>query len=142
MKTGLFALVTGLLMLSSCKKASDSTPAITLTAVNTTVVTGSWKVTYYYDKTFDATASFSGYSFTFASGGTITAVKGASTVNGTWSSGNDDSKVKFVISFATPANFTEISNDWHVIERTDTKIRLQDISGGGGGTEFLTFERN
>jgi hypothetical protein len=54
----------------------------------------------------------------------------------------DDSKVKLVLSFATPANFVEISDDWQVIERTDSRIKLQDLSGGNGGTDYLTFEKN
>jgi hypothetical protein len=142
MKISLLAILTGLVFFSSCKKEDTPVPSITLNAVNTTIVASNWRVTYYYDKTHDATASFSGYAFTFAASGAVTATKGSTTVNGSWTSGNDDSQVKFVLTFTSPADFAEISNDWHVIERTDTKIRLQDISGGGGGTEFLTFEKN
>jgi hypothetical protein len=47
-----------------------------------------------------------------------------------------------VIGFASPASFVEISDDWEVIENTSTKIRLQDVSGGNGGTDLLTFEKN
>ena len=46
------------------------------------------------------------------------------------------------LNFSTPVSFIEISDDWNVIERTDTKIKLQDISGGNGGTDYLTFEKN
>lgn len=35
-----------------------------------------------------------------------------------------------------------LSDDWDVLERTDTKIRLIDVSGGNGGTDYLTFEKN
>ena len=142
MKAILLVFFSGLFLFSTCKKEDAVAPVITLNAVNTTIVASTWRVTYYYDHSFDATASFSGYAFTFGTNGTVTATKGSTTATGTWTSGNDDSQVKFVLSFVSPASFTEISNDWHVIERTDTKIRLQEISGGGGGTEMITFERN
>jgi hypothetical protein len=38
--------------------------------------------------------------------------------------------------------FDELNDDWHIIEETSTKIRLQDVSGGSGGTDLLTFEKN
>lgn len=126
----------------SCNKSDSNTPAITTTTVTTTIVTGSWKITYYWDTDHDETANFSGYSFTFGSSSAVTATKVGSIINGTWATILDDSKTKLILSFATPAGFAEISDDWHVIERTDSKIRLQDVSGGNGGTDYLTFEKN
>ena len=38
--------------------------------------------------------------------------------------------------------YMDLSDDWDIVERTDTKIRLQDVSGGNGGTDYLTFEKN
>jgi hypothetical protein len=46
------------------------------------------------------------------------------------------------LSFTTPANFAEISDDWQVTERTAARIKLQDLSGGNGGTDYLIFEKN
>jgi len=129
-------------LLISCSRSDDNSSSISTTAVTNTVVSGTWRITYYWDTDHEETSSFSNYSFTFASGGTITAVKTGSTVTGTWNTGIDDSKTKLYLSFASPASFAELSDDWHVIERTDTKIRLQDVSGGNGGTDFLTFEKN
>ncbi|MFC4262979.1 hypothetical protein ACFOWM_08830 [Ferruginibacter yonginensis] len=128
--------------LSSCKKDDNSTN-ITTSAVTATVVTGNWRITYYYDTDHEETNNYSGYSFVFANNNTVTATKtGTTAINGTWNTALDDSKTKLVLSFSSPASFVEISDDWHVIERTDTKIRLQDVSGGNGGVDFLTFERN
>jgi hypothetical protein len=110
--------------------------------VSNTVTSGTWRITYYWDTDHEETSNYSGYSFTFATGGVLTAVKTGSTVTGTWSTGTDDSKTELVIAFASPASFVEISDDWEVIENTSTKIRLQDVSGGNGGTDLLTFEKN
>ena len=142
MKKTIFNLFIFSILFASCEK--DNNSSITTSNVNTTVISGNWRVTYYWDSNRDETTNFSGYSFVFNSNGTVVATKAATTVNGSWSTRNDDSKVKLDLTFnaSAPADFIEISDDWHTIERTDTKIKLQDISGGNGGTDYLTFEKN
>jgi hypothetical protein len=115
--------------------------------VESTAKSGTWRITYYFDTDKEETDSFTGYSFTFGSG-SLTATKASTTYTGTWSvsdSNSDDDSMDdlhFNIAFATPASFEELSDDWEIIEITDTKIRLTDVSGGNGGTDFLTFEKN
>lgn len=139
----LFLTIAAMAAISSCTKDdNNSNNNITASNVSATVASGTWRVTYYWDTDHEETSNFSGYSFTFAGGNVLTAVSGGTTVTGTWQTGTDNSTVKLIISFASPANFAEISEDWHVLERTDTKIRLQHISGGSGGTDYLTFEKN
>lgn len=129
-----------LLVISSCKK-DDNSPG-TANAVSTTLSSGAWKITHYLERDVDHTADFAGYTFTFNSNGAVTAIKGGNTVNGTWSAGNDDSRVKFILHFDAPDPFEEISEDWLVTERTNNRLKLQHTSGGDGHTDFLTFERN
>ncbi len=140
----IFALATVFIALglTSCKKDEPSTSNITTSNVTTTVSAGTWRVTYYWDTNRDETANFNGFNFTFGTSNLVSASNSLLTINGTWSIANDDSKVKLILAFTTRANFIEISDNWHVIERTDTKIRLQDVSGGNGGTDYLTFEKN
>ena len=140
----IFALVTVFIALglTSCKKDEPSTSTITTSNVTTTVSAGTWRVTYYWDTNRDETANFNGFNFTFGTSNLVSASNSLLTINGTWSIANDESKEKLILAFTTSANFIEISDDWHVIERTDTKIRLQDVSGGNGGTDYLTFEKN
>lgn len=144
MKKHLLALLTvSALFTSSCNKNDDNSQAsISTSLVTNTVLNGTWHVTYYWDNDHEETASFSGYNFTFGAGNTLTATKNGTTIAGTWSAGNDDSQVKLILNFASPADFAEISDDWHVTERTDTRIKLEDVSGGNGHTDFLTFEKN
>lgn len=147
MKTRIsFILLTTILSLSviSCTK-DDLSPGgsddVSPTELVNTLTGGSgWQITYFFDKK-DETARYGGYVFTFASDGKLTAVKGAATVSGSWSKGNDDSKSKLYINFSSPDAFEELSEDWVVLERTDTKVRLEHVSGGNGGTDLLTFER-
>ncbi len=139
MKKTLSLLFISIVFFSSCKK--DDAPVVTTTNVSSTITNGSWRITYFAESGVDKTSNYNGNNFTFASGGVVTAVKNTTTVSGTWSIGNDDSKVKLVLVF-TASNFTSLTQDWHVLERTDTKIRTQHVSGGSGTTDYLTFEKN
>ena len=109
---------------------------------------GTWRITNYIDSGQNETNDYTGYNFTFVNGGTLTASNGINTINGTWSvtdqnSSDDDSNdIDFIIFFSTPPNFEELSDDWDIVSTTATKIDLIDISGGNGGTDTLTFEKN
>ena len=126
----------------SCSNDNSTTPVITPANVTNVVTSGNWRVTLYVDSGQDETSSFSGYNFVFASGGSVVATKNGASVSGTWSTLLDDSQTKLVLNFITPADFIEISDDWHVIEQTANLIRLEDVSGGNGGIDYLTFEKN
>lgn len=136
----LIACVAAGLALASCTQSNNPTN-ITPTVVQSTLTSGGWRITYYMDSGQDETGDFSGYTFTFV-GDSVRAVKGATLVRGTWGTRNDDSKTKLDLFFPAPPSFASISDDWHVMEQTSNKIRLQDISGGNGGTDYLTFEKN
>ncbi len=70
---------------TSCNSDDDSNSSSSsnnsqlITALNNTVTSGTWRVTYFYDTDTDETANFTGYNFTFASGGVLTASNGANT---------------------------------------------------------------
>lgn len=130
----IFAIVMAI-TISSCNP-------LTNTSASTTLKSGTWRITYYYDTDHEETSSYSGYNFTFTSNGTVSASNGATTVSGTWSTGSDDSQVKLILDFGTTVPFDELNDDWHVTELTDAKVKMEDVSGGGGGTDYLTFEKN
>jgi len=116
---------------------------------------GTWKITYFYDSDEDETSDFAGYVFTFAENGVLTAVKGSETVTGTWSvvddsgnsssddDGNSSDDDDFNIFFPVPESdkFDDLIDDWDFISVSNTKIELIDVSGGNGGTDYLTFEK-
>ena len=85
----------------------------------------------------------------FGAGNILSATNGTNTYSGTWSvtsdNSNDDSPsndLDFNIAFAAPANFADLTDDWNIISYTATKIQLIHVSGGGGGTDYITFEKN
>jgi hypothetical protein len=128
---------------------NNSNPPADPTPVINTVNQGTWRVTLYNDSGTIKTSNFTGYNFTFGTGSTLTASNGSNTYNGTWSvtsgDSNDDNPsndLDFNIAFSTPANFAELTDDWDIVTYTASKIELRDVSGGNGGTDLLTFEKN
>lgn len=124
-----------LIAVSSCKKDD------TIINVDNAIQQGNWKITFFEDNGNNETSDFSGYQFTFKEGGSIVASNGNSTINGTWVTGTDDSQSKLILNFGSATPFDELNEDWHVTEETPTMIKCEHISGGNGGTDFLTFEK-
>lgn len=104
------------------------------------LTTGNWRITYSYDDG-DQTLTYAGYNFTYNVNGTVTAVKNATSINGTWSTYVDSGENKFLLSFEGLV-LDNIEEDWRILEFTSTTIVLKNISGGNGGTDYLTFTKN
>lgn len=136
---------------SSSTDDGNSAQQVTSIAQN-----GTWRITYFFDTDEDETSNFNGYEFSFNTDGTITAVKGNTMVSGTWSvqddssnsssddDGNSTDDDDFLIFFSVPqsSDFDDLNDDWDIISVSANKIELTDVSGGNGGTDFLTFEKN
>jgi|SRR5690606_59386 len=111
---------------------------------------GTWRITSFVDSGQDETSDFTGYNFLFGSNGTLTATNNNLTQTGSWSitdsNSNDDSSddIDFNIFFNVPESnvFEDLNDDWDIISYTDNMIKLRDVSGGNGGIDTLTFERN
>ncbi|CAM3303610.1 hypothetical protein [Aequorivita lipolytica] len=148
----MFVIIMYIVTVAACSKDdnnNDSQQNATVQQTITTAQTGSWKVTYFFDTDHEETNHFTGYAFTFNENGSLVAVNGSTTITGTWSvtdsnSSDDDggsSGIDFNIFFASPPDFEDLSDDWDIISVSSSKIELTDVSGGNGGTDFLTFER-
>lgn len=138
--------------LTACSDDDSSSTNGNPTEVVNTVKDGTWRITSFMEDTNDETHHFTGYNFTFGDNNEVTATNGTNTYTGTWSvtnssnssddDDNNNSDIDFNIMFTAPENFTELNDDWDILERTDSKIRLRDVSGGNGGTDLLTFVKN
>ena len=91
---------------------------------------------------------FSGYNFAFDASGTLTASNGSNIFIGAWSVTDGESKddspddLHFNINFNLNNSFEELSDDWRFVSYSSSKIELIHVSGGNGGTDYLTFERS
>jgi hypothetical protein len=138
--------IAGSLFMTSCSKDDNSIDTSDkVNEISSFAQSGTWKVTYFNDSGTDETYHFTGYNFTFGSGGTVTAVNGSATQTGTWSvtSGSSSSSSnKFNLNFSDVEPFDELNDDWDILEYTSAIIKLKDISGGNGGIDYLTYEKN
>ncbi|WP_053971082.1 hypothetical protein [Mangrovimonas sp. ST2L15] len=148
MRTLISSLLLGLLVIFSCNNDDDSSSNNTQNEIENNVTTSTWRITKFIDSGDNETANFSGYNFNFMSNGTVSATNGSNTYEGTWSitdsNSNDDSPddLHFNLNFNVTNNFEDLNDDWDFISQTTTKIELIDVSGGNGGTDYLTFEKN
>jgi hypothetical protein len=135
-QTWMMLLVT-LMILAGCTNKSDdnATPDNTGSQIST----GTWKVSNYIDSGEDETHKFNEYTFVFENNGSITATHSSGSQSGTWSKGNDDSQLKLYLTFGNVSPLDELNDDWHIIEQNATTIELEDVSGGNGGIDYLTF---
>jgi hypothetical protein len=151
----MYLIVLGVLLLNvnmSCNSDNNNDPlplpGVIENQVVATVKAGTWKITNFEENAVNETAKFAGYNFTFAADNVLTATNGTNTYKGTWniadSNSNDDNltDLEFNIKFAAPKDFEELSDDWDIQERTDTKIKLIDVGKGTEATDYLTFEKN
>ncbi|MBC6368647.1 hypothetical protein DDT91_17800 [Algoriphagus sp. AK58] len=108
---------------------------------------GTWKITKFIDSGKDETSSFNGFLFTFNPNGSLVATNGVNTFTGTWSivkDSSDDSPddLDFTIFFPVSTKFEDLNDDWDITSHSASKIELIDVSGGNGGTDYLTFQKN
>jgi len=143
--------ILSLLLIMSCSSDDDNNSNNNAqNDIENNVQSSSWQITNFIDSGTDETTDFTGYNFTFESSGILNANNGSNDFNGTWSVTNsdsnddspDDNDLDFNINFNLTNNFEDLNDDWDIISQSDTKIELTDVSGGNGGTDFLTFERN
>lgn len=104
---------------------------------------GTWKVSYFFDKS-DETSYYTGYTFEFSGNGQLTANNGSQVYPGTWSTGFDDSKNKFLINFTGthPSVLEELEEDWLIVEQTSDFMHFKHTSGGNGDTDVLQFSKD
>jgi len=149
-KTTLLICLIALFSITSCTKPENN-PSIndqTQTQVEDNVQTGSWRITKFIDSGDDETNHFVGYNFTFEITGALVAESSSNTFSGTWSISDKNSSedsiddLDFNIHFNLNNDFEELNDDWDIISQTTTKVELIDVSGGNGGTDYLTFEKN
>lgn len=140
---GLVVLSLGMLSCEDDSKSSESE----IDQISQDLGLGTWKITKFIDSGKDETSSFNGFLFTFNPNGSLVATNGVNTFTGTWSivkDSSDDSPddLDFTIFFPVSTKFEDLNDDWDITSHSASKIELIDVSGGNGGTDYLTFQKN
>ena len=71
----------------------------------------------------------------------MVAVNGSTTISGSWEVIGDPTELQLELDFNSQVPFDEFNDDWDVGNYTDVLVELFDISGGNGGTDYLTFAK-
>jgi len=151
MNSAIIAIVAGtfsLLSFTACSDDDTNTDDSIQDQAENNIQSGTWHISKFIDSGTDEAYHFTGYNFSFNSSGVLNASNGTNSYNGTWSitdsNSNDDSQddLDFNIYFNLTNEFEELNDDWDFISQSSTKIELIDVSGGNGGTDYLTFEKN
>jgi hypothetical protein len=130
-----------LVSLSSCIKEESTSDLTGMNSLKASFQDENWKISLYIDCNEDETYHFSGYTFSFDTTGIVAVYDTSAVATGTWLTRTSDGHNKFDLNFGKTYPFHKINEDWHIIEKTDTIIRLEDISKKSGEAEFLTFIR-
>jgi hypothetical protein len=136
-----WVLIVGMVAFA-CDDDDDSQPDTTPAIISSTLVSGSWRVSYFQDRDDDETANFSGYVFNFTDAGVVIASKNATDIAGIWSTSESSSKVKLVVNFSGGSPLDELNEDWEVTDRSGSTIKLKHVSGGDGHIDYLTLQKN
>lgn len=154
---GFLLMLSFSLMSSMCSTDDDdgstNNNSQQIAEIESTAQSGAWRITNFNDSGQNETSDFNGYEFTFNTDGSLVATNGSNAITGTWSvtddsNSNDDSSsnddIDFNIFFPVPesSDFEDLNDDWDIVSTSSTKIELIDVSGGNGGTDTLTFEKN
>ncbi len=122
-----------LMALGACSKSKDTNTMMP-------IVEGNWTITYYWDRDHEETSLFAGYTFDFQANDIVEVLVSGVPSTGIWLQGTDESTPKLIVTF-TNSPLSDLNEDWHVIEQSNSRIRLQHVSGGDGHIDYLTFER-
>lgn len=139
-KAFIFAFV-ALFIVSACKKEDEKMKK----EITENIQNGTWRISKFIDSGSDETQDFAGFNFVFKSSGELTANNGGVSYTGTWSisdsNSNDDSTddLHFNIHFNLSNEFEDLNDDWNISSQSDSQVELIDVSGGNGGTDYLTF---
>ena len=108
--------------------------------VDSVLTDGLWQVASYLDDGDNETSDFDGYQLDFKIDGSVTAANSSNTISGTWSTKSGGTELALDFNNNIPMNELN-DDDWEVISVSASRIELQDVSGGGGGTDKLVLEK-
>lgn len=134
-----------LVTLSSCNKSK------TQNNIQDAIQQGTWVVSSYIDNGSEETMDFAAFRFTFNQDGSLQVMDLLSSSSnqfaGQWSitdsNSNDDSMddLDFNITLNVGNKLDDLTDDWDMLSQSKSEIKLIDVSGGNGGTDYVTFTK-
>lgn len=140
MKTIVAFSISALFVLSmiSCTKSGNDSPG----EVTPIVTKGEWVVSLFSERGVNETSDFSGFTYVFQSDGKLIVKKnGAVVKQGTWSENSSSKKLIIDLGIKDDTNKPqgELTDDWIITSKNDTKISLTDDNVSSA--EILEFTK-
>lgn len=115
-----------------------------ISQIQSAMASGTWHISKYKHNQEDQTATYSAYTFTFDSDGTMTGVASATTT-GSWNVVKEtgdgiDNYLSFIINLPNPLN--DLSQVWNVETHEDDKIELSGAGDNNIDIDELVFEKD
>jgi hypothetical protein len=128
-----------LIVISSCGNNGKGERIEAKQALEAAIEKGAWRVAYFYDGQ-DQTEVFSEAKFQFLNnGGIIARWNNKKAINGIWTAIDArNGKLRFNLLFDKQRPFQDLDEEWVVVERTESRIILEDA---GEADDRLTFEK-
>ncbi|MCF7569252.1 hypothetical protein L3X37_12885 [Sabulilitoribacter arenilitoris] len=106
------------------------------------LITGQWEVALYKDDGVDETQDYLMYTIDFLENGWIKVTDpNNGIIDGSWLTYRSDGLLKLALNFGLEAPFNEFNDRWKIVEVTQTRIELKDVSGGNGSEDILVLEK-
>ena len=134
------------LLFASCSE-TDDLPLVNEANVVSKMTSGNWKVTKFIYQNTTKTADYNGVLFDFDAISVMLSNTGTVPVAGNWAVFNEgfdnDPDLVFTLALTSAEpRFTNISDDWYIVESTSTKLKLEDENPNTGDIDYLVFEKN
>lgn len=129
----------------SCDESID-VPLLNEAKVINSMISGTWKITQFTHQNNLKTSDYNDVVFDFDAITVSLSNTGTTPVVGSWGVVDEgfDGDPVLVVNLALTSvepRFTNISDDWYVIESTATKLRLKDENLETGTIDYLTFQK-
>jgi len=122
----------------------DRTPTICEdenTYLEQVLLDGEWLVASYLHDGENETSDYDGYIIEFFNEGIVKVNYNNNLFYGTWDVNGNTNNLSLVLDFENEFPFDEFNDDWDVLDVQENRVELEDVSGGGGGTDTLVFEK-
>lgn len=110
------------------------------TGLVTVLTSGVWKITSFVNET-DQTAAYKDLSFTFNPNQTAVSNDGTNIINGSWESYGDNGLLELYLNFGEQHPFDEISDEWQVVDYSNTSIELKYVEEDDGSVKTLELKK-
>lgn len=147
MNKKLFTCLTIVAILFSSCEGSEDIPLLNELTVTNRMTSGTWKITRFVHENTTKTADYNGVSFDFDAISVNLINTGTLPVAGGWGVIDEgfEGAPELVFTMALTSvepRFTNISDDWEIVESTSTLLKLQDENLETNTIDYLTFEKN